>query len=55
MLSDVLHYLQQVSHDTAATPTMISKWRIPPTVGEMWSHPSENLVGSICTVAVILL
>ena len=34
---------QQGSHDATTTPFII-KWRTPPTVGEMWSHPSEQLV-----------
>ena len=41
---DVLDYLQQGSRDSRD----IVKWRAPPTVGEMWSQPSEYLVCSVC-------
>lgn len=45
---DVLNYVKhQGSRATAATPTTIVKWRTPPTVGEMWSHPPEQLVWSL--------
>ena len=37
---DVLDYLLQGSRDSGD----IVKWRIPPTVGDMWSQPSEYLV-----------